>query len=238
MMKCEDVLDAVRRAGPGAEAERRAATEHLAGCESCRNAAHALAVLRADRDLLIEPPSEGAFARAVEAAASARELFSRRRRAPFWLGVGSGLALAAGIAGAVLILRPLVEPRAQGIPAVTLAVNEARDVSVALSSPEALAGAEIRVALSGEIGLRGFADQRELHWRTDLDRGVNRLTLPLVALGPHGGQVLVEVQYGEKRRAFVVDVHATERRPTASLERLGKGSARRACAACAEPETV
>jgi hypothetical protein len=96
-----------------------------------------------------------------------------------------------------------------------LAINEERDVDVALSSPEPLSNAEIHVAVSGDIGLRGFAEQRELRWRTDLDRGVNQLTLPIIALGPHGGQVLVEIQHGDKRRAFVVDVRTTA--PSAEL---------------------
>jgi hypothetical protein len=64
---------------------------------------------------------------------------------------------------------PTIVPPA-GAPAVLLAMYEQRDVSVALSSPERLEGAEITIALSGEIGLRGFAEQRELHWTTDLDQ--------------------------------------------------------------------
>ena len=71
-------------------------------------------------------------------------------------------------------------------------------------------GAEIHVVLTGSIGLQGFAEQRELRWTTDLDRGVNQLTLPLVALGPSGGQVMVEVQHGDKRRTFVVDVQTDD----------------------------
>jgi hypothetical protein len=230
-MKCEDVLSTLQGGGAGAEAARRAADEHLASCEDCRNAAHALAVLRADRDLLIPPASDGAFARAIHAATSPRSRPSGRpRRTVFWLGAATGAAIAAGIAAAVMIMRPLVVP-SDGAPAVTLAVNEARDVSVAVRSPEPLAGAEIRVSLSGEIALQGFADQRELRWRTDLDPGVNQLTLPVVALGSSGGQVVVEVQHGTKRRSFVVDVHAVPRATTgASFPALDVGVRRAAVA--------
>jgi len=206
-MKCEDVLSALQDTRPGNTLARRAASEHLAGCEDCRSAAHALAVLRADRDLLIDPPSDDAWRRAMVAAVAPRER-ERPRRAPFWLGVGVGVALAASIAAAVVMLRPLTESAGRGVPAVTLTMNEVRNVDVAVSSPEPLASAEIHVTLTGEIGLDGFADQRELRWTTDLDRGVNQLTLPIVARGTHGGQVLVEVQHGDKRRAFVVDVRA------------------------------
>jgi hypothetical protein len=206
-MKCEDVLTVLQEAAPGNDVARRAASEHLSSCEDCRNAAHAFAVLRADRDLLIDPPSDDALHRAIVAAVS-QQARERPRRATFWLGVGVGAALAASVAAAVLLLRPLADSVGRGVPAVTLAINEVRNVDVALSSPEPLASAEIHVSLSGEIGLKGFDGQRELRWTTDLDRGVNQLTLPIVALGARGGQVLVEVQHGDKRRAFVVDVRA------------------------------
>ena len=204
-MNCEDVLTVLQDARPGNELSRRAAGEHLASCEDCRNAAHALAVLRADRDLLIDPPRDDAFRRAIVAAA-ARQEREPPRRATFWLGVGAGAALAASVAAAVVLLRPLADSAARSVPAVTLALNEVRNLDVALGSPEPLKSAEIHVSLTGDLGLDGFDGQRELRWTTDLDRGVNQLTLPIVALGTHGGQVLVEVQHGDKRRAFVVDV--------------------------------
>jgi hypothetical protein len=170
-------------------------------------------VLRADRDRPIRVPADGALRRAALRAAAHADRAARAtspRPPSFWLGVGFGAALAAGVALAVLTFGPFLEPPAgAGVPEVRMALNESRDVSVALDSPEPLAGAEIHVVLSGEIGLRGFAEQRELRWTTDLDRGVNQLTLPLVALGASGGQVLVEVQHGERRRAFIVDVRTT-----------------------------
>src|SRR4029078_998810 len=104
---------------------------------------------------------------------------------------------------AVMMLRPFSQSPPPGAPAVTLAINEERDVSVAVSSPAPLSSEEIHVAVSGDIGLRGFAEQRELRWSTDLDRGVNQLTLPIIALGPHGGQVLGEIPHGHKRRRVV-----------------------------------
>jgi hypothetical protein len=79
-------------------------------------------------------------------------------------------------------------------------------VTVQLESPEPLANAEVRVELRGGVELDGYAGQRELRWSTDLDRGVNQLTLPVVAIDANGGQVLVEVTHGQKRRTFLLDV--------------------------------
>jgi hypothetical protein len=64
------------------------------------------------------------------------------------------------------------------------------------------------VVLSGAVGLDGYEGQRELRWRTNLDPGVNQLTLPVIATGAGGGQVLVEVLHEGKRRTFLVDVSA------------------------------
>lgn len=217
-MRCEDVLTHLQRTDAGGELAKRAAAEHLAGCTECRDAAHALAVLRADRAMPIRVPSDDSLHNAIALAVArgASPAPAPRRAGTFWLGAGFGAALAASIAWGVVMLRPtLPETPSAHVPQVTLAVNEQRDVNVALSSPSALDDAEIRVALSGEIGLRGFDDEREIRWTADLDAGVNQLTLPVIALGAGGGQVLVEIQHGDKRRVFLVDVRTTE--PAARL---------------------
>src|SRR5262249_42098706 len=140
-MKCEDVLSALQRDDTHSELAKRAAGEHLARCEDCRNAAHAFAVLRADRDLPIPLPGDDVFRRAIGAAVAG----PAPSRSGFWLGVGVGAALAAGLALAIVMFRPVdvVTSAPSSAPKIVLNVNEQRDVSVALSSPEALTGAEI-----------------------------------------------------------------------------------------------
>jgi hypothetical protein len=48
-----------------------------------------------------------------------------------------------------------------------------------------------------------------LSWSTSLDRGANQLTLPVVAYGPGGGQLMVEVLSGSRRKTFLVDVRTS-----------------------------
>jgi hypothetical protein len=123
--------------------------------------------------------------------------------------MGLGAAMAASVALAVMMLMPLsqsVDPVAT--PALSLTLNEPQPINISLTVAEALVDAEIHVLLSGAVGLGGYANQQELRWRTDLDPGVNQLTLPVVATGMEGGQVLVEVIHGGKRRTFLVDVQA------------------------------
>ena len=209
-MRCEAVIELLDGTRSATATEKQDALEHLVGCAHCSRIWTAIEALRADRDTLIPAPSEGSLQRAVQRAATQAEPVARYApRRLFWRGVGVGVggALAAGLIVAVLMLRPTLDaPRGVVAPQVTLALNETRNVNVALDSAADLQGAEIHVLLSGAIGLQGFDAQRELRWRTNLDRGVNQLTLPLVAFGPGGGQVLVEVTQGERRRSFVIDV--------------------------------
>lgn len=211
-MRCEDALEVLRWSEAAATAERRAAEFHLAKCEPCRLAERALAVLDTERRAPVPRLGDDAFDRALQRAVQRPVIVAPSRRG-FWLGTTVGGALAASIAVAITLFwwQPDA-PVATANPEVTLAVNEMREVSVSLDSPEALTDAEIRIVLTGAIGLQGFADQRELRWVTNLDRGVNQLTLPLVATGPNGGQVMVEVQHGDKRRTFVLDVQTQPKR--------------------------
>jgi len=219
-MKCEDVQALlIDGCGAGNAAARRSAMEHLVDCESCRDAQLAAGILRAERGRPVPPPRPGAFERAIAAATRGAQpapasRVRARPRAGFWAGlaVGSGtMAAAVAIAWAVFLPRdmPTVpQLEAATTPQVTLTLHEPHNVNIALDTPSPLMDAEIRVVLTGAIELDGFENQRELRWRTNLEAGANQLTLPVIATASGGGQLLVEVHHGQKRRTFVVDVRA------------------------------
>ncbi|HUQ50798.1 MAG TPA: hypothetical protein VM692_01170 [Gammaproteobacteria bacterium] len=205
-MRCEDAIEQItaRNARPGRDL--RAATEHAESCADCRAALRALDALRPLRTELAPLPSDGAMERAIDLALAANP--AQRYRRGFLSGMAAGAALAATLAAVAvgLWLSAGDQDAPRAVPEVRIALNQPRDVTVTVESPEALADAEVRVELRGAVALEGYAGQRELRWMTDLDRGVNQLTLPVVALDASGGQVLVEVTHGDKRRAFVLDV--------------------------------
>ena len=208
-IKCERAVELLTQSADSENAEeRRVAAEHAATCEACRCAVEAVQYLRAE-SLSAVPRLRGeVFAHAM-AVATKSAAPRTARVATFWSGVGIGAALAAGIAIAVVTLAPRFHSSQDtATPQLTLAANEQRDVSISVESTEALEDAEIHVVLSGPIELFGFEGQRELRWRTSLDRGANQLTLPLLAKGMGAGQLLVEVVHGEKRRTYVVDIES------------------------------
>jgi len=206
-MRCEEAVETIRTVGSQPGASLRAAMEHTGDCADCQAALRAVEAMRTLRDEPTPIFADGAIERAVDRALATSP--AQRYRRGFWTGLASGAALAATIAAlavGVLLWNNGSAPVA--IPEVRTALNMPSNVTVALDSPERLANAEVRVELRGGVELDGYAGQRELRWSTDLERGVNQLTLPVVAIDAHGGQVLVEVTHGQKRRTFLLDVRA------------------------------
>jgi hypothetical protein len=159
---------------------------------------------------VVPTPRTEFFAEVLHLATQSGAVEHQRTGNRFWIGAGLGGALAAGIVLALLSFNSLLQPPpGSSVPQLTIALNETRDVNVAIDSPTELLGAQIRVVLTGTVALAGFTDQSELRWATDLDRGVNVLSLPVTMLGTSGGQVLVEVTHRDRHEIFVVTLHGT-----------------------------
>lgn len=205
-MKCDDCNALLGDPLAWTDADKRAQViEHLAVCVDCRDALAALEVLHEVREIPVPPPTSGAIAQVVHAA-TAEERERPIGLAGFWTGLALGAA-ATGIVAAVSLALFLPADRPEAlVPQVTMALHQPGRVSIGIESDEPLQGAEIHVSLRGAIDLEGFEGQRDIRWATDLERGVNELTLPVVALGQGGGQLIVEVYHGNRQKAFFVDV--------------------------------
>jgi hypothetical protein len=207
-MRCEDIEDLLNE---HAEAEmptakRQDVEAHLATCDDCNTAWHAAELLRRHRALPTPVPSEALIAK----IAAIRKPSRVTRRLSPWIAAVGG-ALAAGIAlVAFNHFRAAVDGGVPAVPLLTMSLNETRDVSVTIDSPEAFMDVEVRVVLAGGIELQGFRARRELKWTTDLEAGVNRLTLPIVASDSSGGKLMVAVGHGNKQRAFVVQIDVAD----------------------------
>jgi hypothetical protein len=207
-MKCDDCSVLLGDSLVWADAKNRVQViEHLAICADCRDALAALDALHEVREVPVPPPTSGAIARVMHAV-MAEERVRPIGLAGFWTGLTVGATAAVIIAALSLALvAPADAPEAL-IPQVTMALNQPAPVSIGIESDQALQGVEIHVSLRGAIDLQGFEGQRDIRWATDLERGMNELTLPVVALGQGGGQLIVEVYHSDKYKTFLVDVHA------------------------------
>jgi hypothetical protein len=120
-----------------------------------------------------------------------------------WLGAAVGGAVAAALT--IFLLRPIAESTAPESN-VALALNETREIQVRIESERELENATIRIALTGDIALDGFEDERQIDWRANLDRGTNVLSLPIVALGEGGGRLIAIVEHEGRTRTLAIDL--------------------------------
>ena len=207
-MNCEIVTENMSELVSGklesaviAECER-----HLRQCSDCREAlvgAESLALLK-DRDTGAVPA--GLYTRSMNDLVKPHG--RPQRRQGFWLGTGFGGAIAASLVAVALTLG-LFDPmtdQAQAVAEFTVALSEPRVSDIAIETERALAGANISILLSGGIEFDGYGGRRELSWTTDLAAGVNRLSLPILAIDSTGGQMVVRLSHPDSEQIFVVQL--------------------------------
>ena len=180
--------------------------KHIRQCSGCREelrGAESLSLLKG-RDGGITPAGllDGIKHELVKPRATLRG------RRGFWLGTGFGGAIAASLLVLALTFGSF-GPMADRSPAVaefTIALNEPRNMDIAIETDRALAGASISILLSGGVELDGYGGRRELSWTTDLVAGVNRLSLPILAVNSAGGQMVVRLDHPDSEQMFVVQL--------------------------------
>ncbi len=108
----------------------------------------------------------------------------KRRRGVLQFGIAASL-LCLAITGALFLDRSSNAPFSDdgGVKQqwVSLTFAEAKDVTFALSSLSTMNDAVLTLELPDGVQLAGYPDQRELRWTASLQKGDNRLTLPLIA---------------------------------------------------------
>jgi hypothetical protein len=126
--------------------------------------------------------------------------------------VGAAIAASVVLAVAVLMQSPQF-PGADSVsrtPSLEVALRQTKDVQIGINSKQALTDAEIRVVLSSGLRVAGFLGTDTIRWRTDLEPGINRLTLPIVPQAPGSGMLLVEVGHESLHETFVVEINVND----------------------------
>lgn len=206
-MKCEDVV-AWARNGESAladEAERRQVAEHIAGCEECQDAMRGAEAVDVVRRQSAAAPEPELFGRLM-AVATAQDTTAGAYRNGFWLGTGLGAAAAAAVFAAVLMFGT---PQETEVPthdtaAFYVSTGEARNLNIAIDAETPLRDATVSLTLYGGVELAGYGNQRHLTWTSDLDAGVNRLSLPVIAVNERGGQIIVRLDHPDSQQEFLV----------------------------------
>lgn len=203
-MSCETYKDAIDSL-PSQDlekAERQRLLAHAEGCNDCRMALRGAEALMAIASRGSPAPREGLIDEVVAGAVVA----PATERTHFWRGAGFGALAASILAAALLFAWPDSRDNAQGAPEFFVSLDEPRPMSLAFETDRPLEGAKITILLSGDVEIDGYGPQRELSWSEDLDAGVNRLSLPLIASGFKGGQMVVRLDHPNSAQMFIVQL--------------------------------
>lgn len=207
-MNCQRILERVEAlvTHPLTETEKQLCVEHIADCDECQSALRGTEALRLIRNQREMAPRSSLFEKILIQTAGSIQQPEQKSR--FWLGTGFGGAIAASILALALTLgwiSPAVD-QATATAEFIVALNEPRRMDIAIETDRALAGASISILLSGGVELDGYGSRRELTWTTDLDAGINRLSLPVLAINSAGGQIVVRLSHPDSEQMFVVQL--------------------------------
>jgi hypothetical protein len=205
-MKCETVADRIPQIAAGTlrDDEQRACMQHIAGCNTCTMALKGAVAMWTVRSLPEEIAPDGLFERVMSRTVHADSGRTSDRR--FWIGTGFGGAIAASLLAAAFALGYLAVPDQPAVAEFQVSTSDARPMHIAIEADRPLEGATISILLSGDVRIDGFGDRRELVWTDNLDAGINQLTLPLVAIGDEGGQMVVRLDHPDSEQLFVVQL--------------------------------
>lgn len=208
-MNCDIVADKLTElaAGTLSSYEAHACQAHIAECRMCRDALRGASAMREARMLDTQEVPAGLFERISAEVVRPHRPTARPQR--FWLGAALGSALAASLLAAAIALGILVRPVTTPEPDVAqfyVTNAEARPMNIAIDLDRPLAGARISVMLAGDVEVEGYGSLRELSWNDDLEAGVNKLTLPLRAIGEDVGRVVVRLSHPASEQLFVINL--------------------------------
>ena len=225
--RLDDLLDGYVPADAAAGME-----QHIAACEDCAGHRAAAEKLRAALVRMPVPELRSDFAAAALAAARRANAGSDadavnnsppqaagrpRRRAPrpsglrFGLWLGGAVSAAAAVALAAIMLGlPQPDPPAEAAADLRLTLYQPREIGLAIDAQTAMPGAFLTVTVQGGIDVLGFDQQRELRWQTDLDAGMNMLSLPLIAHSLGEGRLTARVEHADKTQRIEFKVQVDE----------------------------
>ncbi len=85
---------------------------------------------------------------------------------------------------------------------ITVAMNQVQTIRLMLGSQNNVEQVTLSLGLPDNIRLKGYESRKKLVWKTRLTKGENILSLPVKAIANGQGNLIAQVQYGNKTKRF------------------------------------
>ncbi len=201
MMNCEqtlknmaDFVDSFLDSSEALELQR-----HLDSCPRCRQEFQKEQELLVTLRTLPVPPPSKDFVNRSFATVRARHQNQRVKQAmPYWGGaVAACLALWIMVAAPFNPITPAGQPAHQ---AINIRINEHRLVQVVVNAPRDMLQADVVIELPPEVEMAGFPGRSEIRWNTNLRKGKNLLSLPLIAKSEGMAKLITHINHENKSK--------------------------------------
>lgn len=178
--------------------EQKSMDLHLSSCTRCEQRFEEIKSQRKALSMLpVVEPSED-FEETVFAAV--------RKQYPLKGGNRFAIGFASALVASFLIWfingAYLTQFNTQQSPMINLAMNQNHIVRLMLDSPTDIGQVTLSLGLPENIRLKGYESQQQLVWQTSLTKGNNILTLPVTAVSKGRGDLVAQVQYGNRTKEF------------------------------------
>ena len=140
-----------------------------------------------------------------------REIPPRHRphSLPIWFAAGFSTAAVAIFAVLFAFNSPVFE-QTDKLPVLTVELQplQTRKVDLVFNSPDHIQNASMRIELPQGTEIAGYPNRNSLEWKTNLKKGTNRLSLPLIVKEKNGGTLYAKITHDGQTRTFELNVVA------------------------------
>lgn len=179
--------------------EKVAVREHLDSCQQCHDAfKRDEDMLQALRALPVPAPSPGFAQRSLQHAQSSGRWQIQKSLAPL---------LSAAMAACLVLWLVTGLPRMSYHPApelptaqVIIKINEQKIINVVVNAPRDLLDAHVTIQLPEQVEMVGFPGKSKIEWKTDLRKGKNLLSLPIVAKSTGNVELVTRINHENKSK--------------------------------------
>ncbi|MGW8247257.1 MAG: zf-HC2 domain-containing protein [Acidiferrobacterales bacterium] len=183
---------------------REEMVRHADSCQRCRQELKELEFLREGlREMPVLPAREN-FTREAFAAAVGKGV-SRNKPAPgfmHWFGAGFVGAMVAGLVLWSLATTFLPSQPHPAKASFNIALYQPKKISLAFNAPADISNVTVSIELPSQFEVVGHAGRQTLSWQTNLKKGRNILTLPVVAKSEGKGVMIARLSRNKETKTL------------------------------------
>ncbi len=206
--KLDDYLD-----NELSEGSKQSFEQHVNTCEDCRKRVSSAQKLLAGLQQLPLPPTSPGFEQRV--FSEVRRQHTRHSADHDFFKFASGFATAAVAGLAIWFVSTVYQPAQlpevvhEQSQIINVALNQPRTVRLVFDAEQDFEQVRLSIDLPGNMELDGYPGRHQLTWKTHLQKGQNVLALPIQALQQGQGELIAQLNYGDKEKIFKVLLTST-----------------------------